>query len=135
MKDIQVFHTILTAVDNRLIIIPNGKVMGDAIENLTAQGFRKLDLTFGIAYSDDIDHARATILSVVEHTPGVLLDRGVDIFVRTLNSSSVDLGCRAWTASPDFWPALIHLNEQVKKAFDASGINIPFPQMDVHIRK
>ncbi len=135
VKDIQVFHTILTAIDNRLIIIPNGKVMGDAIENLTAQGIRRLDLTFGIAYSDDIDHARATIRSVIESAPGILLDRDIDIFVRTLNNSSVDLGCRAWTASPDYWPALIHLNEHVKKAFDAAGVNIPFPQMDVHFRQ
>jgi len=135
VKEIQIFHTILNAVDNRLIYIPNGKVLGDAIENLTSQGFRKLDLTFGIAYSDDIDLARSTIRSVVEQAPGILLDRDIDIFVRTLNDSSVDLGCRAWTASPDYWPALIYLNEHVKKALDANGLSIPFPQMDVHVVK
>lgn len=133
--EIQVFHTILNAVDNRLIFIPNGKVLGNAIENLTSQGFRKLDLTFGIAYSDDIDQARSVIRSVIEGAPGILTDRDIDIFVRKLNDSSVDLGCRAWTASADYWPALIHLNEQVKKALDAHGLNIPFPQLDVHLVK
>lgn len=135
VKEIQVFHTILNAVDNRLIYIPNGKVLGDAIENFTSQGFRKLDLTYGIAYSDDIDLARSTIRAVFEKTPGILLDRDIDIFVRTLNDSSVDLGCRAWTASPDYWQALIYLNEHVKKALDAAGVSIPFPQVDVHLVK
>ncbi len=133
VKEISVFHTILNAVDNRLIIIPNGKVMGDAIENYTAQGVRRLDLTFGISYTDDIDHARSVIKGVVEGAPGILLDRGIDIFVRTLNDSSVDLACRAWTENVDYWPALIYLNEYVKKAFDANGISIPFPQRDVHL--
>ncbi|NJB86307.1 small conductance mechanosensitive channel [Lewinella marina] len=135
VKEITVFHTILNAVDNRLIIIPNGKVMGNAIENYTAQGVRRLDLTFGIGYGDDIDKARAVITKTVEETPGILLDRGVDIFVRTLNDSSVDLACRAWAENPNYWAALIHLNEQVKKAFDREGISIPFPQRDVHIKR
>ncbi|THH40091.1 mechanosensitive ion channel [Neolewinella litorea] len=134
VKEIQVFHTILNAVDNRLIIIPNGKVMGSAIENYTAQGVRRLDLTFGIGYGDDIDKARAVITSVVEGTPGILLDRGIDIFVRTLNDSSVDLACRAWAENANYWAALIYLNEHVKKAFDREGISIPFPQRDVHIK-
>ena len=132
VKEITVFHTVLNAVDNRLVIIPNGKVMGDSIQNYTAQGVRRLDLTFGIGYGDDIDHARDVIKAVVEGAPGILLDRGIDIFVRTLNDSSVDLACRAWTENADYWPALIYLNEHVKKAFDREGVTIPFPQRDVH---
>ncbi|MBB4080004.1 small conductance mechanosensitive channel [Lewinella aquimaris] len=135
VKEIQVFNTILTSVDNRLIIIPNGKVMGNAIENMTALGVRRLDMTFGIGYGDDIDHARATLLSVAEATPNVLLDRGVDIFVRTLNDSSVDMALRVWTENANYWPTLIYLNEHVKKAFDAADINIPFPQMDIHVKQ
>lgn len=134
VKDITVYHTVLQAVDNRLIIIPNGKVMGDSIENYTAQGVRKLDMTFSIGYGDDIDKARDVIRKVVEETPNILLDRGIDIFVRTLNDSSVDLACRAFAENANYWNAFIHLNEYVKKAFDANGINIPFPQMDVHLK-
>ncbi|WP_116106759.1 mechanosensitive ion channel family protein [Lewinella sp. IMCC34191] len=133
VKEITVFHTVLNAVDNRLIIIPNGKVMGDAIENYTAQGVRKLDMTFGIGYGDDIDKARDIIRSVVESIPEVLQDRGIDIFVRSLGDSSVNMACRAWTENATYWPTLIYLNEHVKKAFDANGISIPFPQRDVHV--
>ena len=133
VKEITVFHTVLNAVDNRLVIIPNGKVMGDAIQNYTAQGVRRLDLTFGIGYGDSIDQARSVIQQVVEGAPGILLDRGVDIFVRNLGDSSVDMACRAWTENADYWPALIYLNEQVKKAFDREGVSIPFPQRDVHL--
>ncbi|PPK85575.1 small conductance mechanosensitive channel [Neolewinella xylanilytica] len=133
VKEITVFHTVLNAVDNRLIIIPNGKVMGDAIENYTALGVRRLDLTFGIGYGDDIDKAREVIRSVVESVPEVLLDRGIDIFVRNLGDSSVDMACRAWTENATYWPTLIYLNEYVKKAFDREGISIPFPQRDVHL--
>jgi small conductance mechanosensitive channel len=102
VKDIQVFNTILTTLDNRLIILPNGNVMGNAIENMTAQGFRRMDLTFGIGYSDDIDKARETIKSVVEATPGIDLEKGVDILVKKLNDSSVDFAVRAWAANADF---------------------------------
>ena len=133
VKEITVFHTVLNAVDNRLVIIPNGKVMGDAIENYTALGVRRLDLTFGIGYGDDIDKARDVIRSVVETVPDVLQDRGIDIFVRSLGDSSVNLACRAWTENAAYWPTLIYLNEHVKKAFDANRISIPFPQRDVHL--
>ena len=133
VKEITVYHTVLQAVDNRLIISPNGKVMGEAIENYTAQGVRKLDMTFSIGYGDDIDKARDVIRSVVEETPNILLDRGIDIFVRTLNDSSVDLACRAFAENANYWGAFIYLNEHVKKAFDREGITIPFPQRDVHM--
>ena len=134
VKEIQVFNTILTTLDNRLIIIPNGNVMGNAIQNMTAQGIRRVDMTFGIGYSDDIDQARKVIESVIVATPGVMLESGYDIFVKTLNDSSVDFAVRVWAANADYWPITFHITEQVKKAFDANGIGIPFPQMDVHIK-
>lgn len=135
VKEIQVFNTILTTLDNRLIIIPNGKVMGNAIENMTAQGIRRVDMTFGIGYGDDIDAARRVIGEVVEATPMVDLTKGYDIFVKKLNDSSVDFAVRVWTENANYWPAFFHVTEQVKKSFDAAGIGIPFPQMDVHIKQ
>ena len=135
VKEIQIFNTILTTLDNRLIIIPNGNVIGNAIENMTAQGIRRVDMTFGIGYDDDIDRARATIRKVLEDTPMIDHTRGYDIFVKTLNDSSVDFATRVWTSNDDYWPAYFHVTEQVKKSFDAAGIGIPYPQMDVHLRK
>jgi len=135
VKEIQVFNTILTTLDNRLIIIPNGRVMGNAIENLTAQGVRRLDLAIGIGYDDDIDKARAVITQVLEATPMIDLTKGFDIFVKTLNDSSVDFTVRVWMDNANYWPAHFHITEHIKKAFDASGIGIPFPQMDVHLKR
>ena len=134
VKDIQIFNTILTTLDNRLIILPNGKVMGNAIENMTAQGVRRVDMTFGIGYDDDIDAARQVISQVIEATPMINLDKGYDIFVKKLNDSSVDFAVRVWTDNDNYWPAFFHVTEQVKKSFDAADIGIPFPQMDVHMK-
>ena len=134
VKEIQIFNTILTTLDNRLIILPNGKVMGNAIENMTAQGVRRVDMTFGIGYSDDIDAARRVISQVIEATPMINLDKGYDIFVKKLNDSSVDFAVRVWTENDSYWPAFFHVTEQVKKSFDAADIGIPFPQMDVHMK-
>lgn len=135
VKEIQIFNTILTTLDNRLVIIPNGNVMGNAIENMTAQGVRRVDMTFGIGYDDDIDAARRVISEVVEATPMINLDSGYDIFVKKLNDSSVDFAVRVWTENDNYWPAFFHITERVKKAFDAAGIGIPFPQMDVHLKQ
>lgn len=135
VKEVQLFNTLLTTLDNRIIIIPNGSVTGGAIENLTVTGERKLDLTFGIGYGDDIDKARAVIRSVIAECPGVLSDKDVDILVRNLGDSSVDFAVRFWTKTPDYWPAFWYMQEHVKKAFDRDGVNIPFPQMDVHVKQ
>ena len=135
VREIQVFNTILTTLDNRIIIIPNGNVMGNAIQNMTALGVRRLDMTFGIGYDDDIDQARSVISSVIEAAPGVDLTKGYDIFVKTLNDSSVDFTVRVWTTNDNYWPVNFHIIEQVKKSFDAAGIGIPFPQMDVHLKR
>ena len=134
VKEIQVFNTILTTLDNRLIIIPNGNVMGNAIQNMTAQGIRRVDMTFGIGYDDDIDQAREVIREVVAGAEMVDQTRPADIFVKTLNDSSVDFAVRVWTTNDNYWPAFFHITEQVKKAFDKAGIGIPYPQMDVHIK-
>ena len=135
VKEIQVFNTILTTLDNRLVIIPNGNVMGNAIQNMTAQGIRRVDMTFGIGYDDDIDKARSVIQQVISNAEMVDQTRPSDIFVKTLNDSSVDFAVRVWTTNDNYWPAYFFITEQIKKAFDANEIGIPYPQMDVHISK
>jgi small conductance mechanosensitive channel len=133
VKEIQIFNTLLQALDNRIIIIPNGAITSGPIENLTTQGERRHDLTFGIGYKDDIDKAKAALEKVLRSTPGALLDKEYQIFVRALNNSSVDFAVRFWAKNEDFWSAFFHINEAVKKEFDRQGIGIPYPQMDVHL--
>lgn len=135
VKEVQIFHTVLQALDNRLIIIPNGSVTSSPIENFTAEEFRRHDLTVGIGYQDDIDKAKALITEVVKSTPDVDLDQGYDIFVKELADSSVNFAVRFVTKNEHFWPAYKYFFEKIKKEFDAHEISIPYPQMDVHMDK
>ena len=132
VKEIQIFNTILATLDNRDIIIPNGAVTSGPIENLTSPGERKVDLTFGIGYEDDIDKARSVMENVIKNTPKVVHSKGHEIFVKELADSSVNFAVRVWVKHEDYWDVYFHLHEHIKKAFDQSGISIPFPQMDVH---
>ena len=133
VKEVQIFTTVLQALDQRLISIPNGQVLSGAIENFTVTGIRKHDLTIGIGYDDDIDKAKSVIERVVKETPGVELDQGYDIFLKELGDSSVNFAVRFTCKNDDFWPAFQYFMEHIKKAFDAEGIGIPYPQMDVHL--
>ena len=133
VKSIQIFNTILTTLDNRIIIIPNGAVLSGPIENLTSPGERIVDLTFGIGYGDSIDKARSVIEQVIKSTPNVLHEKGHQIWVKNLGDSSVDFAVRVWVNVADYWPVYFHMTEYVKKAFDSQGVSIPFPQRDVHL--
>lgn len=133
VKEIQIFHTVIQALDNRLIIIPNGSVTSSPIENFTAGEYRRHDLTVGIGYNDDIDKAKQIITEVVESVPEVELEQGIDIFVKELADSSVNFAVRFVTRNDHFWPAYKYFFEQIKKEFDAKQVSIPYPQMDVHV--
>lgn len=133
VKEIQIFSTILTALDNRIIIIPNGSIINAPVENITANPERQLDLTFGIGYSDNIDKAKTVLESEIKNCPGYLEDQGHKIMVRELADSSVNFAVRFWTKTEDYWTAFFHMQEHVKKSFDQKGVSIPFPQMDIHI--
>ncbi len=133
VKEIQVFHTLLTTLDNRIIIIPNGAITSGPIENLTSPEERKVDMTFGIGYNDDIDKARSVLDQIIQNTPNVLLDKGYDILVKELGDSSVNFAVRVWCKTEHYWGIYFHMQEQVKKEFDKAGVGIPFPQMDVHL--
>ncbi len=135
VTDIHIFHTVLIALDNRLIIIPNGQITSNAIQNYTAQGIRRHDLTVGIGYDDDIDKAKQIIEEVVKGLPDIELDAGYDIFVKELADSSVNFAVRFMAKNDNFWPAYKLFFERIKKQFDDNGIGIPFPQMDVHLDK
>lgn len=135
VKEIQIFNTILTTLDNRIIIIPNGSITGGPIENLTANPTRKVPMTFGIGYTDDIDKARKVIQQVCDGCPQIDHTQAVDIIVTELADSSVNFSVRPWTKTEDYWTVYAYMHEEIKKAFDRENIGIPFPQMDVHISK
>ncbi len=135
VKEIQLFNTILTTLDNRIIIIPNGQIMGSPLENITANPTRKVPMTFGIGYTDDIDKARDVIQQVVKSCDKIDQNQPVDIFVSELGDSSVDFAVRPWVKTEDYWTVYFYMQENIKKEFDKAGIGIPFPQMDVHLHK
>lgn len=135
VREIQIFHTVLQALDNRLIIIPNGSITTDPIENYTALGSRRHDLTIGIGYDDDIDQAKAAIEKVLKETPDVDLEAGYDIFLNELADSSVNFAVRFMAKNENFWPAYRYFMEHIKKEFDQQNIGIPYPQMDVHLHR
>jgi small conductance mechanosensitive channel len=135
VTDIFIFHTVLVALDNRLIIVPNGQITSNAIQNYTAQGMRRHDLTVGIGYDDDIDKAKALIEEIVKGLPNIELEAGYDIFVKELADSSVNFAVRFMAKNEHFWPAYKVFFERIKKEFDANDIGIPYPQMDVHLDK
>ncbi|MGB1478022.1 MAG: mechanosensitive ion channel family protein [Marinobacter salsuginis] len=135
VREISILYTIVDTFDNRRIVIPNGQLANASLTNLSAYETRRCDMSFGIGYGDDIDKAKAVCKRLIEEDDRALKDPAPLIVVGALGESSVDLTVRAWTKSADLWPFYWDMHEKVKKAFDAEGISIPFPQRDVHMIK
>ena len=133
VQKIQIFTTELHSPDNKKIIVPNGGVISGNITNYSANETRRVDMVFGIGYSDDIDAAKAVLQSVVASEPRVLGEPAPTIAVVELADSSVNLVCRPWVNTADYWDVYFNITEAAKKALDAQGISIPFPQRDIHI--
>ncbi|HDP24573.1 MAG TPA: mechanosensitive ion channel [Deltaproteobacteria bacterium] len=133
IEKIQVFTTQLATVDNRTVIIPNSKIMGDTITNYSAKEKRRVDMVFGVSYSDDIDKVRSLIKAVIESDSRILKDPEPMIVVGSLGDSSVNFTVRVWVKTSDYWGVFFDTTEAVKKRFDAEGVSIPFPQTDVHV--
>ena len=134
VKEIHVFNTILNTTDNKVIIIPNGQVLNGVITNFSKEQFRRVDLTFGIGYNDDIDKAKGLIMDLINADKRII-NEPAEPFVRVgnLGDSSVDFTIRLWADASDYWGIYFDMTENVKKSFDANGISIPFPQTDVHL--
>lgn len=133
VKEIQIFATILETPDGRTIILPNAPVSTGAIVNKTTKPTRRVDLTVGIGYQDDIDKTRTVLQGLADADERVLKDPACDIFVAELADSSVNFVYRLWVNSENYWPVYFDMHEKVKKALDANNISIPFPQTDVHL--
>lgn len=135
VKEIQIFNTILTTLDNKTIILPNGALSSGSMVNFSTQSTRRIEWTFGIAYGDDSDKAKSLLISLVSEDERVFKDPEPFVAMSALADSSVNFIVRVWVNSPDYWPVFFELNEKVYKNFPKEGLHIPFPQMDVHIGK
>lgn len=130
---IQIFNTILKTPDNKKIIIPNGGLSTGSMINYTAEVTRRVDMTFGIGYQDDIDKAKGILQAIIDSNPLIMNDPEPFIGVIELGDSSVNIVVRVWAKTSDYWNVFFNLQETVKKTFDREDITIPFPQTDVHL--
>ncbi len=135
VKTIHIFTTTLVTLDNKRVIVPNAKMMGDNIINFSAEGIRRLDLVGSISYGDSIDKAKAALLDEITKEARVLQDPAPFVGVLSMSDSSIDLAVRPWVKVEDYWDVFFVLNEAIKKRIEAEGLCIPFPQRDVHVYK
>lgn len=133
VEEIHLFNTILKSPDNRKIIVPNSSVTGGNIVNYTAHDTRRVDMVFGIGYSDNIKLAKQTLEEILAADPRVLKDPAPTVAVSELGDSSVNFVVRPWVKKEDYWSLYFDVHEKVKECFDAKGISIPFPQRDIHV--
>jgi len=133
VKSIGVFATTLNTLDNVQITIPNGKVYGEAIKNYSANDIRRVDLVAGVAYDDDLQIARDTLMGILEADERVLDEPAPSVAVSELGSSSVDFVVRPWCRSEDYWDVRFDLTRRIKESLEAAGCSIPFPQQDMHV--
>lgn len=135
VREIQIFHTVLLAYDNRMIYIPNATMSSSVIVNRTQQATRRLEWNVGVSYGEDIDKVRATVLALLAEDSRVLTDPAPQVLVDKMGESSVDLCIRAWCATDDYWPVNYDVNRQIYDRFNQAGIEFPFPQTTVHMAK
>lgn len=135
VKEIQIFNTILTTADNKVIIVPNGKLSNDMIVNYSAGGTRRVDWTFNISYGNDYDKAQEVLRKFINEDKRILQTPAPAVVLGELSASSVDIVVRAWVNGSDYWDVLYDMNERVYKEFAQYGLTFPFPQLDVHITK
>jgi small conductance mechanosensitive channel len=133
VETIQIFTTTLKTPDNKTVIVPNAGVTGGNIVNWTVKGTRRADMVFGIGYDDDIDKAKQIIADVLGKDDRILKDPPMLIAVSELADSSVNFVVRPWVSIENYWGVYFDAMENIKKAFDAAGVSIPYPQQDVHM--
>lgn len=133
VESIGIFVTTLTTPDNKVIYIPNSALTGNNIVNYSTKDTRRVDMVFGIGYSDDIDNAKSVIKSILENDNRILKEPSTQIVLSELADSSVNIVVRPWVNSKDYWPVYFDTTETVKKKFDEHNISIPFPQRDIHL--
>lgn len=133
VEAINIFNTLMRTGDNREITVPNSQIFNGTITNVTARDTRRIDLTIGIGYSDNIGQAKNVLKEILDNENRILSEPAPAILVSELGESSVDFAVRPWVKASDYWAVRSDLLEKIKTEFDARGISIPFPQRDVHL--
>lgn len=133
VKEIQIFYTKLSTIDNKTIVIPNGMLTNNSLTNATAKDERRLDLKLSISYSADLKKAKMLIENIIRQDESILKDDEIVVFVDDLADSAVVIGARAWVKNEEFWPAKWRLLETIKLTLDEHGVEIPYPQLTVHM--
>ncbi len=135
VAEISVVYTVILTLDNKRVTIPNGTLTNSVIENYSAEPLRRVDLTFNASYKNDVDEVKEVISVVVKAHSKVLKTPEAFIRLTKHNENGLEYTVRAWCKNEDYWTVYMDLMENVKKAFDYKGIEIPYPQLDVHIQK
>lgn len=135
VKEIQIFYTKLSTIDNKTIVIPNGMLTNNSITNATAKDERQLDLRVGISYNADIRQAKSVIENLLIKDECIIKNEQINVFVHELADSAVVLGIRAWVKNEEYWETRWRLLEEIKILLDENGIEIPYPQMAVHMKE
>ena len=133
VKEIHIFYTIVNTFDKKVVYIPNGTLANSDMINLSQEEDRRNEWKFGIAYGDDVDKAKTLLRKFIDEDERILKEPEPFIAVHSLGDSSVNLVVRTWSKAGDLWPVYFDMNEKVYKQFAKEGLNIPFPQMDVHV--
>lgn len=135
VQEIQIFHTILRTVDNRIIYVPNGSLSSNAITNYNKQETRRAEWVFGVEYGEDYEKVKSVLERLIEADPRILKDPAPFIGLSSLSASSVDIKVRAWAKTGDYWDVVFDFNKTVYATFNKEGIGFPFPQLTVHQAK
>ncbi|ELA3115782.1 small-conductance mechanosensitive channel MscS [Vibrio vulnificus] len=135
VDSIQIFQTILKTPDNKMVVVPNSGVIGGAITNYSRHATRRVDLMIGVSYKSDLKKTKQVIRETLEKDTRILKDPDMTIGVVALADSSVNFVVRPWCKTEDYWAVYFDSMQAIKEALDANGIEIPFPQMDVHLNK
>ncbi|MCF6183810.1 MAG: mechanosensitive ion channel [Bacteroidales bacterium] len=135
VSEIQLFNTILKTLDNKTVIIPNGGLSTGSMINYSTEPTRRVDWTFGIGYGDDIDKAKSVIFKLIEADNRILKDPEPFVAVSELGDSSVNFAVRVWVKSENYWGVFFDMNEAIYKTFNSEELNIPYPQMDIHLHQ
>lgn len=135
VKSISLFYTTIVGIDNVVTQLPNGTLSNSNITNYNACEKRMLNITYDVSYDSDIDKVKKVLQEVIDEEDKIIKDDPIRIAVKSHNDSSIGIVFRAWTLTSDYWDVYFRVMENVKKKFDKNNIEIPYPQMDVHMKK
>ncbi len=136
VKEIQIFHTVLTTADNRVIYIPNGSLSSGIVVNYSKQNIRRVDWLFGVEYGSDFEHVKQVLNSILSEDPRILTEPAPPfVGLKELADSSVNISVRVWVKSADYWDVFFDVNKRVYATFNEVGIGFPYPQLTIHQAK